>query len=91
MLRDVESMTGDAISPAVGSLYRVIDALARDGLIELDHEDVVDGRMRRHFRLTSSGRTQLLTTSDTMRRVTQGAEERLAVADPKPAAPIGLA
>ncbi len=52
-------MTSGRSKPAVATLYRTLDRLAADGLVEEDGTDVVDGRFRRTYRLTESGRTLL--------------------------------
>ena len=39
----------------VGTLYGVLDRLADQGLVELDHEEVQQGRLRRYYRLTEPG------------------------------------
>jgi DNA-binding PadR family transcriptional regulator len=43
----------------IGSLYRVLDRLAAEGLIEPDREEARDGRLRRYYRLTENGRRAL--------------------------------
>jgi PadR family transcriptional regulator PadR len=40
----------------VGTLYGVLGRLVGDDLVEVDHEEVVQGRLRRYYRLTDSGR-----------------------------------
>ena len=42
-----------------GTLYAAIDRLCAEGLVERDHEDMVDGRARRYYRLTQDGATAL--------------------------------
>ena len=44
---------------AVGTLYAALDRLRDAGLVEVDHEEVVDGRARRYYRLTGAGREAL--------------------------------
>jgi len=90
LLRDVESLTAGQVSPPVGSLYRVIDALVRDGLIVDDHQEVVDGRQRRYYRLTETGRSELATAGDTMHRVATAARKRLRSPTPVPVTDPGL-
>ncbi|MGD9792198.1 MAG: PadR family transcriptional regulator [Acidimicrobiia bacterium] len=84
LLRDVETLTGGRVSPRVGSLYRVLDSLERDGLIVDDHEEVVDGRLRRYYRLSPQGRTELADLVDTMSRVSSLARKRLRVPTREP-------
>ncbi len=78
IVSDIEHSTGGRIRPPVGSLYRVLDALTRDGLIEEDRAEIVDGRHRRYYRLTPNGRTALIEALDTMESVAATARTRLA-------------
>lgn len=77
LLRDVETLSDGRVSPPVGSLYRVIDALARDGLIVEDHDEIVDGRRRRYYRLTPAGRVELADTAELMSSVAKVAKKGL--------------
>lgn len=43
----------------VGTLYGALDRLAAQGLVEVDHEETVDSRLRRYYRLTDAGRAKL--------------------------------
>jgi len=80
ILRDMQALSGGRVSPPVGSLYRVIDNLVRDGLIEEESNDVVDGRFRRYYRLTAAGRDELEGAAATMRAVAAQARRRLKAA-----------
>jgi PadR family transcriptional regulator, regulatory protein PadR len=42
-----------------GTLYAALDRLDDEGLIEVDREESVDGRVRRYYRLTRPGTTAL--------------------------------
>lgn len=55
MLREVEQISGGVIRPQVATLYRTLDRLVAEGLIEEHATDVVDGRFRRSYRLTTAG------------------------------------
>ena len=52
-------MTSGRSKPAVATLYRTLERLAGDGLVEEESTDVVDGRFRRTYRLTEPGRSLL--------------------------------
>jgi PadR family transcriptional regulator PadR len=39
----------------VGTLYAALDRLEGEGLVESDGDEVVDGRLRRYYRLTDDG------------------------------------
>ncbi len=76
VLRDVESITGGRVTPAVGSLYRVLETLARDGYLVEARTEVIDGRFRRYYQLTDLGRSALLEAADTMINVAKVARTR---------------
>lgn len=40
---------------APGTLYTALSRFEEDGLVEIDHEVVVDGRNRRYYRITEHG------------------------------------
>jgi DNA-binding PadR family transcriptional regulator len=56
----VEALTEGATLLAVGTLYATLDRLLSDGLIEEAGDQIVDGRARRLFRISTSGRTRLI-------------------------------
>ena len=39
-----------------GTLYGALDRLTSESLIEADHDEVVDGRLRRYYRISEHGR-----------------------------------
>ncbi|MDX6744921.1 PadR family transcriptional regulator [Actinocorallia sp. A-T 12471] len=59
IIKRAESDSGGRVRLAVGTLYGALDRLAERGLIALDHEETVNGRPRRYFRLTDDGLTTL--------------------------------
>ncbi|WP_127553047.1 PadR family transcriptional regulator [Actinoplanes sp. OR16] len=63
-----------------GTLYGALDRLAEQGLIELDHEEAVDGRLRRYYRLTADGTTALSTEIARLQRRTEAARAQLRLA-----------
>jgi DNA-binding PadR family transcriptional regulator len=56
---EVAELSHGQVRPKIGSLYRVLDRLAAEGLIEPDREEARDGRLRRYYRLTENGRRAL--------------------------------
>ncbi len=40
-----------------GTLYSAQDRLRLDGLVRVDREEVVEGRLRRYYQLTAEGAT----------------------------------
>ena len=63
----------------VGTLYGVLDRLADQGLVELDHEEVQQGRLRRYYRLTEPGSRALAAEADRQAAIARAAARRLRV------------
>jgi len=59
IINDVAEISGGRVRLRAGTLYTALDRLRMDGLVEVDREEVVDGRLRRYYQLTPSG-TKLL-------------------------------
>jgi DNA-binding PadR family transcriptional regulator len=55
ILTDVQQISGGRVQLRPGTLYTALDRLREDGLIGVDWEEVVDGRLRRYYRLTPEG------------------------------------
>jgi PadR family transcriptional regulator PadR len=55
IVRTVEELSDGRVRLKVGTLYGVLDRLASEGQVELDREEVHQGRLRRYYRLTDSG------------------------------------
>ena len=47
-----------------GTLYGALDRMAARGLVEIDGEETVEGRLRRYYRLTDGGRDAVLQEAD---------------------------
>ena len=56
---DVQEISGGRVRLRAGTLYTALDRLRADGLIEVDREEIVDGRLRRYYRLTPAGTRRL--------------------------------
>src|ERR1700676_5010354 len=59
IITDVQEISGDRIRLRPGTLYTALDRLRADELIGVDREEIVDGRLRRYYRLTPAGTTRL--------------------------------
>ena len=66
LAEEIRQLSAGHHTPRPGTLYHAIDKLVEGGLVELDREEPVDGRVRRYYRLTNSGRT--VVTSEAERR-----------------------
>ncbi len=61
--RAAELSDGD-VRLTAGTLYGALDRMKARELVEIDHEDTVDGRLRRYFRITTSGREAVVREAD---------------------------
>jgi DNA-binding PadR family transcriptional regulator len=52
---DAERISGGRVRLRAGTLYTALDRLQSDGLVAADREEVVEGRLRRYYRLTDCG------------------------------------
>jgi DNA-binding PadR family transcriptional regulator len=77
MIEDVKRISDGVVTLHAGTLYTVLDRLSRDGLIEVDHEEVVQSRLRRYYRLTTAGAQRLAVESARLARHASVANRRL--------------
>jgi DNA-binding PadR family transcriptional regulator len=80
IITDVEEISAGRVRLRAGTLYSALDRLRVDGLITLDHEEIVDGRLRRYYSLTPDGSQQLAAEADRIRSNATIAFSRLGVA-----------
>ena len=59
IITDVQEISGGRVQLRPGTLYTALDRLRADELIEVDREEIVDGRLRRYYRLTPAGTSRL--------------------------------
>jgi DNA-binding PadR family transcriptional regulator len=59
ILGEVAELSNGRVELKVGTLYGVLDRLVSEGRVELDHEEIQQGRLRRYYRLTDAGRHEL--------------------------------
>jgi DNA-binding PadR family transcriptional regulator len=55
IITDVKKISGGRVVLGAGTLYTALDRLRTDGLVVVDHEEVVDNRLRRYYALTPAG------------------------------------
>ncbi|MGK5682621.1 PadR family transcriptional regulator [Actinoplanes sp. URMC 104] len=77
VIQAVADISGGEVKLRAGTLYGALDRLAEQGLIEVDREEAVDGRLRRYYRITDSGAGVLSGEIDRLRRNAAAAEQRL--------------
>lgn len=56
IIRRAEALSGGRVRLSTGTLYVNLDSLLEAGLIEVDREEVVNGRARRTYRIAGPGR-----------------------------------
>jgi DNA-binding PadR family transcriptional regulator len=77
ILRDVEEISEGRVILQAGTLYAALDRLSGDGLVAVDREEVVDGRLRRYYRLTEPGAARLAAEVEKLQAHTRAARRRL--------------
>jgi DNA-binding PadR family transcriptional regulator len=80
IMNDVAQISGDAVKLHAGTLYAALDRLTAEGLVGIDREEVVDGRLRRYYRLTPPGAGRLAAEVERRRSQTAVAARRLRLA-----------
>ena len=55
LIREAADLSSGRVSLKVGTLYAALDRLGQQGLVAEAGEEVVDGRLRRYYRLTDVG------------------------------------
>ena len=81
IITDVRAISAGRVQLKAGTLYSALERLRTDKLIEVDHEEIVDSRLRRYYRLTPAGRDLLAAEAARLKAQAQVAVSRL-----KPAA-----
>jgi DNA-binding PadR family transcriptional regulator len=77
IMTDVERMSDGRVKLRPGTLYAALDRVVAEGLVEADREEVVDGRLRRYYRLTPPGTARLAAEVERLRQNAAVAARRL--------------
>ena len=77
IITDVEQISKRRVRLGAGTLYAALERLSDEGLIEIDREEIVDGRLRRYYRLTPSGAERLADEASRLRANANVAMSRL--------------
>jgi DNA-binding PadR family transcriptional regulator len=80
IIREVERLSNGKTVLRAGTLYATLDRLSSQGLIEGAGEEIVDGRLRRYYRLSDRGSAILESESKQRVAVSKEALRRLRVA-----------
>lgn len=74
---EVGDLSEGRVQLKVGTLYGVLDRLVADGLVELDREEIAQGRLRRYYRLAEEGRAALVAEAARQAANARAATKRL--------------
>ena len=77
IMTDVARISDGRVRLRAGTLYAALDRLKADGLVTSDKEEVVDGRLRRYYRLTPLCGDRLAAEVERVRRNAAVAAKRL--------------
>ena len=81
IVSDVAEISDGRVRLRAGTLYSALDRLRLDGLVRVDREEVVEGRLRRYYRLTPEGARQLAAEAARLRSNAATAFTRLGLAE----------
>lgn len=84
IMKLVAELSDGRVQPRVGTLYGILDRLVAEDSVRLDRDEVVDGRLRRYYRLTDRGRRAL--ADDAARQAANAATATARLARLHPAA-----
>lgn len=89
LLTEVESLSGGRVRLRVGTLYAALDRLSEEGLVAVESEEIVKGRLRRTYCITATGSQKMAAEVDRMTALAGKARarlrQRLAVGEAAPA------
>jgi DNA-binding PadR family transcriptional regulator len=77
IIQSVTELSDGEVKLRAGTLYGALDRLVEQELIEVDHEEAVDGRLRRYYRLTEGGAGALAAQAERLVRRARAAESQL--------------
>jgi DNA-binding PadR family transcriptional regulator len=87
VIQEVGRLSGGRVVLRPGTLYGALDRLTEQGQVIADREEIVDGRLRRYYRLTDDGAATL--EAEAQRLADNAAEARRRLQDRAPAARRG--
>ncbi|MEU1510385.1 PadR family transcriptional regulator [Kitasatospora sp. NPDC005748] len=84
IIQEVLAISDGQSRLSTGTLYTALDRLLQQGLVRIDSEEVVSGRLRRTFALTDQGQDALAREAARLRAAATEAERRLGSFRPRP-------
>ena len=80
IITEVAQISDGRVRLRAGTLYTALDRLRTDGLVAVDGEEVVEGRLRRYYRLTPEGTKVLAAEAARLQAAAAAALTRLNLA-----------
>jgi DNA-binding PadR family transcriptional regulator len=80
IMTDIAQLSAGRVKLRAGTLYAALDRMSTAQLLEVDHEEIVDTRLRRYYRLTPAGRSRLAAEAERLRTNAAVASQRLRLA-----------
>ena len=77
VIQEVSRLSDGEVTILAGTLYAALDRLAAEELVEVDHDEIVDGRTRRYYKLTDGGATALAAEAGRLERTARTAAAQL--------------
>jgi DNA-binding PadR family transcriptional regulator len=77
VIRHVAELSDGEVRLQAGTLYAALDRLVAETMVEVDHEETVDGRPRRYYRLTDQGAAALTAETARLERTARTASRLL--------------
>ena len=77
IIASIRDLSDGRVTLGAGTLYGALDRLRSTGWIEADHDEVVDGRLRRYYRLTGTGRAAVEEETHRRTALARRASDRL--------------
>ena len=78
IMTDIARISAERVKLRAGTLYAALDRLRSEELIDVDREEIIDGRLRRYYQLTPAGSDLLATEAARMQHNAAVATTRLA-------------
>lgn len=83
LIQEIAAISDGRVRMRAGTLYGALDRLLGQGLIRVESDEVVDGRARRTYALSDTGRGALAVEAERLRAVAAEAERRLTAFRPR--------
>ena len=69
-------LSDGSVRLTAGTLYGALERMAAQGLVQIDREETVDGRLRRYYRLSDQGRQAVTREADRLAAAARVVQQR---------------